>query len=56
MNKLLTYYGNMGPNSKLTFKQLCWKKAVLFMFLGTRRKQALWAIDIANVIVHFASK
>ena len=50
MNKLLTYYDNMGPNSELIFKQLCKKIAVLFMLLGARRKQALLAIDIANVI------
>ena len=41
----------MEPNSKLTFKQLCRKLAVLFMLLGARRKQALLTIDIANVIV-----
>ena len=51
MNKLLIYYDNMGPNGELTFKQLCRKIAVLFMLLGARRKQALLAIDIANVIV-----
>ena len=38
MNKLLTYYDNMGPNSELTFKQLRKKIAVLFMLLGGRRK------------------
>ena len=51
MNKLLTYYDNIGPNSELTFKQLCRKIAVLLTLLGARRKQALLAIDIANVIV-----
>ena len=51
MNKLLAYYDNMGPNSELTFKQLCRKIAVLFILLGARRKQVLLAIDIANVIV-----
>ena len=51
MNKLLTYYDNMGSNSELTFKQLCRKIAVLLMLLGARRKQALLAIDIGNVIV-----
>ena len=51
MNKLLTYYDNMGPNSELTFKQLCRKIAVLFMLLGAWRKQAILAIDIANVFV-----
>ena len=51
MNKLLIYYDNMEPNSELTFKQLCRKTAILFMLLGARRKQALLAIDIANVIV-----
>ena len=51
MNKLLIYYDNMGPNSELTFKQLCREIAVLFMLLGARKKQALLTIDIANVIV-----
>ena len=51
MNKLLIYYDNMGPNSELTFKQLCRKIAVLFMLLGARQKQALLTVDIANVIV-----
>ena len=51
MNKLLTYYDNMGPNSELKFKQLYRKIAVLFMLLGARRKQALLTIDIANMIV-----
>ena len=51
MNKLLTYYENMGPNNELTFKQLCRKIAVLFMLLGARKKQALLAMDVANVIV-----
>ena len=51
MNKLLAYYDNIGPNSELTFKQLCRKIAVLLTLLGARRKQALLAIDIANVIV-----
>ena len=51
MNELLIYNDNVGPNSELTFKQLCRKIAVLFMLLGARRKQALLAIDIANVIV-----
>ena len=51
MNKLLTYYGKIEPHNKLTFKQLCRKIAVFFMFLGARRKQALLAIDIVNVIV-----
>ena len=43
MNKLLTYYDNMGPNSELTFKQFCWKIAVLFMLIGARTKQSLLA-------------
>ena len=51
LNKLLIYYDNMGPNSELTFKQLCRKIAVLFMLLEARRKQALLVIDISNVIV-----
>ena len=51
MNRLLTYYDIMRPNSELTFKQLCRKIVVLFMLLGARRKQALLAIEIANVIV-----
>ena len=51
MNKLLIYYENMGPNSALTFKQLCRKTSILFMLLGVRRKQALLAIDIGNVMV-----
>ena len=51
MNKLLIYYDKMGPNSELTFQQLCRKIAVLFMLPGARRKQALLAIDIASVIV-----
>ena len=50
MNKLLIYYENMGPNSELTFKQLCGKIAVLFMLLVARQKQALLTVDIANVI------
>ena len=50
MNTLLIYY-DKGPNSELTFKQLCPKIAVLFMLLGARRKQALLAIDIENVII-----
>ena len=52
MNKLLTYYGNMGPNIELTFKNLSRKIEVLFVLLGARIKQALLAIDIANVIGH----
>ena len=51
MNKPLTYYGNMGPNCELTFNQLYRKTAFLFMFLGARRKKALSAIDIENVII-----
>ena len=51
-NKLLTYCGNMGPSSELTLKQVCTKKAVLFMLLGTRKKQALLAIDIADVVTY----
>ena len=51
MNKLLTYYDDMRPNSELTFKQLCSKIAVLFILLGARRRQALLTTDIANVIV-----
>ena len=45
----------MGPNSELTFKQLCRKIAVLFMLLEARRKQALLVIDISNVIVQTGS-
>ena len=32
MNKLLTYYDNMGSNSELTFKQLCRKIAAFSCF------------------------
>ena len=51
MNRQLTHYDNIWPNSELTFKQLCRKIPVLFMLLEARRKQALLIIDIANVIV-----
>ena len=43
--------GNIGPNSELTFKQLYRKIGVSFMLLGERRKLALLAVHIANVIV-----
>ena len=51
MNKPMKYYSNMRPNSELIFKQLCRKIATLFMFLGARRKKAVLAVDIVNVIV-----
>ena len=50
MNKLLIYFDNTG-NCELTFKQSCRTIAVLFMLLEVRRKQALLATDVANVIV-----
>ena len=50
MNKLLTYYGNMRPNSEMTFTQLGRKIAVLFTLLENERKQVFFTIHITNVI------
>ena len=48
---MLDYYTKSKENNELTLKELTMKFVMLLMILGGRRKQAIVAIEIENVII-----
>ena len=54
INQVLDYYTNLPDNKELQFKYLVKMLVMLFLILGARSKQALFTINIENII--FADK
>ena len=50
INQILDYYTNLPDNEELEFKYIVKKLVMLFLILGARRKQALFTINIDNII------
>ena len=50
LSLVLDYYNSIETNDKLQFKDLVKKTIMLFMILGTRRKQALFTITVDNIV------
>ena len=48
---VLDYYNSIKTNDKLQFKDLVKKTVILFIFLGVRRKQALFTITLNSIII-----
>lgn len=51
INKVLLYYVNKPRNSELIFKDLSKKIVTLLLLLSSRRKNAIYSIDVNNVLV-----
>ena len=49
INQVLDYYTNLPDNEELEFKYIVKKLVMLFLILGTRRKQAIFTIHINNI-------
>ena len=50
INQVLDYYTNLPANKELEFKYIVKKLVLLFFILGARRRQALFTINIENII------